>query len=213
MAGMDLRFRHEAESISMTADRQATGWKLRLPGDRQYDVEFELSDDMIATIHARSAGTGAGPAAERTLRVPYARIGQDLLCSWEGQVYRFSREGTRASRTDSPDKSGTVSAPTGGVVVELAVSVGQAVEADQPIAVIEAMKVMTPVDAPYAGTVGKLFVTVGQRVEQGMAIAHVDKPQQTMDIEAPRSVPETRASIAHHNRKGEGTGVERSSGA
>jgi len=60
------------------------------------------------------------------------------------------------------------------VVADLLVTVGQEVEVYQPVAVIEAMKVMTPIDALIAGRVAELFVERGQRIEQGAAIARIE---------------------------------------
>ncbi len=68
-----------------------------------------------------------------------------------------------------------MTAPTGGVVADVLVAKGQPVEAFEQIAVIEAMKVMTPVEAPRAGVVAKLFVTRGQRIEQGAEVAKLER--------------------------------------
>lgn len=57
--------------------------------------------------------------------------------------------------------------PLAGMVESLAVSVGQKVAEGDKIAVIEAMKMKTPIMARHSGTVAHIAVTAGQAVEAG----------------------------------------------
>lgn len=57
--------------------------------------------------------------------------------------------------------------PLAGMVESLAVSVGQKVAEGDKIAVIEAMKMKTPIMARTSGTVTHIAVTAGQAVEAG----------------------------------------------
>jgi len=54
-----------------------------------------------------------------------------------------------------------------GKVVSLLVKVGDAVEKDQPLLVLEAMKMENEVRAPRAGVVKEILVTASQTVETG----------------------------------------------
>lgn len=63
-----------------------------------------------------------------------------------------------------------VTAPMSGVVVELPIAVGDAVEVGQVVAVIEAMKLKSPLAATSAGTVTSVDVSVGQPVEAGATL-------------------------------------------
>ena len=54
-----------------------------------------------------------------------------------------------------------------GTVVRIAVEVGAAVAAGQPLLWLEAMKMEHAVRAPVAGVVAELPVAVGQQVAQG----------------------------------------------
>ncbi|MDD5306580.1 MAG: acetyl-CoA carboxylase biotin carboxyl carrier protein subunit [Deltaproteobacteria bacterium] len=56
-------------------------------------------------------------------------------------------------------------APMVGKVVKVLVTVGQEVEEDEPVVMIEAMKVEMPVVAPESGKVSAVHVKEGQTVE------------------------------------------------
>jgi glutaconyl-CoA/methylmalonyl-CoA decarboxylase subunit gamma len=61
-------------------------------------------------------------------------------------------------------------APMSGVVVEVMVSVGQQVSAGETVAVIEAMKMKTPIVMQQSGTVAAINASVGDAVQVGQAI-------------------------------------------
>lgn len=63
--------------------------------------------------------------------------------------------------------------PLAGVVESVAVAVGQAVCAGDRIAVIEAMKMKTPVHAVHAGTVRTVAIAPGQAVEAGAVLMSI----------------------------------------
>jgi biotin carboxyl carrier protein len=78
--------------------------------------------------------------------------------------------GGRRGAIGGKDTLGQVTAPLAGVVVEFRVAVGDAIEAGQPLLVIEAMKMQNEIQAPHAGTVTAVHYEAGQRVEQGALV-------------------------------------------
>lgn len=56
-------------------------------------------------------------------------------------------------------------APLSGIVAEIVVAVGDVVEVDQPVAVLEAMKMKTIIGAHKAGRVTAIYVIPGDGVE------------------------------------------------
>jgi acetyl-CoA/propionyl-CoA carboxylase biotin carboxyl carrier protein len=63
--------------------------------------------------------------------------------------------------------SGEVAAPMQGTIVKTLVSVGDSVEAGQPVVVLEAMKMENHVNAEKAGTVSEVRVSAGDTVGTG----------------------------------------------
>src|SRR5262249_46035607 len=61
----------------------------------------------------------------------------------------------------------SVTAPMPGTVIRVLVAEGDTVQPRQPLVVLEAMKMETPLTSPYEATVQKLHVAEGDRVEGG----------------------------------------------
>ena len=64
-----------------------------------------------------------------------------------------------------------------GLIVDVLVSVGEAVTKGQKVAVLEAMKTQQPFLAPFDGVVETLSVVKGQQVEDGQAVAIIGAPK------------------------------------
>jgi acetyl/propionyl-CoA carboxylase alpha subunit len=77
--------------------------------------------------------------------------------------------------------AGSLTAPLPGTVVRVCAKPGDAVEADQALVVLEAMKMEHQVRAPAAGRLVELRVSVGQTVDQGMVLAVVDSEADSGD--------------------------------
>jgi acetyl/propionyl-CoA carboxylase alpha subunit len=71
------------------------------------------------------------------------------------------------------DVSGTVTAPMPGTVVRVLTAPGAQVDAREPLVVVEAMKMETPLLAPYAGTVAAVHVAEGDRVAGGAVLVEL----------------------------------------
>jgi len=67
-----------------------------------------------------------------------------------------------------------VAAPLAGNIWKITVEVGSAVEEDDEILIIEAMKMETPIYAPCEGTVTEIRVKEGDAVEEDDVLAVID---------------------------------------
>ena len=65
----------------------------------------------------------------------------------------------------------TIRAEIGASVWKIAAHAGTALAEDDPIIILESMKLEIPVMAPHAGVVMEILVAEGQQVEEGQAIA------------------------------------------
>lgn len=65
-------------------------------------------------------------------------------------------------------------APLAGKVIRMDMEVGKAVEEDEEVLIIEAMKMETPVYAPCSGTVTEIKVEIGEEVEEDDILALID---------------------------------------
>jgi len=67
----------------------------------------------------------------------------------------------------------TVATEVAGKVWKVLVRVGDAVAADQDLAIVESMKMEIPVCAPAAGTVRQVLVAEGEPVAEGQAFVEL----------------------------------------
>ena len=68
-----------------------------------------------------------------------------------------------------------VYAPMQGSVVELLLGPGDEVEEDEPVLLIEALKMKIPVAAPADGVLREYLVEVGQEIESDTILAVIDE--------------------------------------
>ncbi len=77
--------------------------------------------------------------------------------------------------SDSDDRhAGEVKAPIPGLVTSIFVKTGQQVEKNQPLVILEAMKMENEIDSPVAGTVREIHVSDGQSVEKGSLMVTIE---------------------------------------
>jgi acetyl/propionyl-CoA carboxylase alpha subunit len=82
-----------------------------------------------------------------------------------------------AAATDhrGPGEQSTVTAPMPGTVIRLLVAAGDSVRARQPLVVLEAMKMETPLTSPYDAVVRAVHVAEGDRVAGGAVLVELEE--------------------------------------
>jgi acetyl-CoA carboxylase biotin carboxyl carrier protein len=73
-------------------------------------------------------------------------------------------------------KSITVSADVAGSVWKIEVAVGDTVEADQDLMILESMKMEIPASAPQGGVVRKILVEQGEAIAEGQGLLVIECP-------------------------------------
>ena len=134
--------------------------KLRITVEgKVYDVTVEelVENGHAAPIYPAIAGTGASSAvaASGPLAAPLPTP---------------AAPAAPAQATAASASPGAELCPLGGVVDAVEVTVGQQVAEGDKIAVVEAMKMKTPIHAHHSGTVASIAVKPGDPVEAGAVL-------------------------------------------
>lgn len=67
-----------------------------------------------------------------------------------------------------------IEAPLAGKIIQMNLAVGQNVDEDEEVLIIEAMKMETPVYSPCSGTVKEVKAKQGDDVEEDQVLAVID---------------------------------------
>ena len=105
----------------------------------------------------------AGPEPDADFQVTVAGRG------WPVRLYRHRPRGA----TGAAEAGGLVASPLAGTLARLEVAEGQRVEQGQLLAVVEAMKMETPLLAPFSGVVVGVLCTVGGPVAAGQIVVEL----------------------------------------
>ncbi len=124
------------------------------------DAEIIQLGDRMVVRTAEGAHTAAAVRHGDTVHVSY--LGRTFVVEKAKRV--------RASRGGA---DGELRAPMPGVIVDVLVSEGDAVQRGDKVVVLEAMKTQQPFTAPFAGRVATLKVAKGQQVAEGELLASV----------------------------------------
>jgi biotin carboxyl carrier protein len=103
----------------------------------------------------------------------------EVLANLAGRTIPIVVNGRRSGRGGAEgggaaDGEQTVAAPMPGRVVRVLVARGEAVEARQPVVVVEAMKMENELRSPKAGRVKDVAVEAGTSVEAGRALVVIE---------------------------------------
>jgi biotin carboxyl carrier protein len=129
--------------------------KLRVTVEgKSYEVEVEVLDDTGGLAHLASSHPAAHAAPSPAPAAPMP-----------------STSTAPAPRAAPSSASGdVVVAPIVGTVLQVKVAVGDAVELNHVLLVMEAMKMETNVASPMAGRIKAVHVTPGQAVKAGQVM-------------------------------------------
>ena len=162
---MNHRYRCGADTVELAMERLTDGWSVETPDGRKWRLRsLSVTDGMVRLC------TVAEDGIERWIEMPVRRIAGTIELAWHGSVWRFA---PAAAGDDPAAASGVLLAPMVGVVAEVRARAGDVVARGQPIATIEAMKIIAPVNAPFAGKVVSIRVQKGDRVEMGAVLAEI----------------------------------------
>jgi 3-methylcrotonyl-CoA carboxylase alpha subunit len=179
-ARADAQRRGEPDSPWASAD----GWRMGLSGAqplrmdwRGHALELQVTgvadafrlDGEHGSVEVRLLGTEDG---HLTLaldgvpqRLPARRCGDDFLVHVDGRRFRFHPAQPFGYEVGTEASADRLRAPMPGRIVALQVALGDRVEAQQPVLVMEAMKMELALKSPLTGVVSELRVAVGDTVD------------------------------------------------
>ena len=158
-----LRLRRRSESIVIEVAQEAGGCRVVVDGRT-----FAVSGIAIVPGEAR-AFIDAAP-----LRCSFVRDGDDLHVMHGGATLKFSLPQIDAASFAADALSdGRATAPMPGQIIAVFAKAGDRVRRDQPVLVLEAMKMEHTIVAPVDGTLERLPLAVGDRVVEGAELFQI----------------------------------------
>ena len=157
---------------------ELTDWRRDFPLGRR-SVRIEEGEFRLAEYRAFLADNAASIAAFQLSReAAFAAERADWEARGEfSRVAALTEDAADAAPTGAvevPEGCEVIEAPFGGVLWSWSIAEGAQVKAGDTIAVIEAMKMESPVVAPASGTVRKLYLAERQPVTPGAALFALD---------------------------------------
>lgn len=142
------------ELIEVRWRRDADGIWIETPrGVFGFDLDGEMTDDA---------------------RIAYRAMERSTDGHWAGLSFMRAGDAVSAAAAGGAKKGVRVRAQMPGKILRVLVAEGAAVEKDQAIVVMEAMKMENEIRAPQAGKIGKVRVNEGQAVETGADLCLID---------------------------------------
>ncbi len=92
--------------------------------------------------------------------------------AWSG-LHKIEIQDMEAAVSRPRSGDGRIKAPIPGLITRVLVEPGTAVQADQPVLVLEAMKMENEIRAPFEGVVQSISVTTGQSVVRNEVVAEI----------------------------------------
>jgi 3-methylcrotonyl-CoA carboxylase alpha subunit len=152
----------------------------------EVDAEVQVSRDSIAVELDGTQVEFAQPLVDgRSITLASDKSGLPFVARREGAKVSIAREGLSVNATIRPrielpreegrlDRAGNViEAPLYGVVSQLHVALGDAVERGAPVLQMEAMKLIHTLKAPVPGRIEQIRCTVGDIVPAGAILVEI----------------------------------------
>lgn len=153
-------------------------------GEKDYKVKIELKNNSFvislsdfetsASIESLTTNSFLLRIGEKVSTVYYAQDDSKLHVFIKGKIYTFEREeGRRAEISHEEMGERVVTSPLPGTVTKIHVREGEEIEKNQPLIVIESMKMENVIVSPLKGVVSKIFVSEGKLVNGNEALAEI----------------------------------------
>jgi acetyl-CoA/propionyl-CoA carboxylase biotin carboxyl carrier protein len=152
--------------------RASSWWRLAIGGGEPVEVVIGPGEAEVRRTGPESFAITSGNSRQKWT---YASHGEEMWLSCGGWAWA-ARKGDSAEAGEAL-ADGDLRAPMPGQVLLVPASVGQAVNAGDPVVVLESMKMELVMTAPMDGRVAELSVAAGDRVAVDQSLARVEAPE------------------------------------
>ncbi|RUO32077.1 3-methylcrotonyl-CoA carboxylase [Aliidiomarina sedimenti] len=175
---------HQRPAGSANPWQAGSAWRLNQPALQH--IELVYDDELLRLEVASNGDTFMVKTGEQTVELHARLSGERLEVTHQDHQFTlkvalgerhytlFSSHGRvnyqlvdKDSAFGLEEDAGTLTAPMNGTIVSVNVEVGDKVEKDQPLVVMEAMKMEYTIKATVDGTVEQVFFQAGELVSDG----------------------------------------------
>ena len=132
---------------------------------RKYNVQVNGKTYLVEVEDAKESTAAAPAISNTTYAAPVPISSGPVAAASPVSPTTVPNSPTAAASAPSAESNGKVKAPLPGKILEIRVSVGDKVTYNQPLCVLEAMKMENEICAPMAGTVSEVHISQGDTVD------------------------------------------------
>lgn len=135
------------------------------------ETEVEIAKGVRCMIKLVHIGTKVGDDGYRKFIFEINGFRRDIYVKDENSITAVFK--TTVKMADAGNVN-HISPPIKGTVMAIHVSVGEKVKKNQPLAIVEAMKMETEITSPKDGTISNILIAQGDAVEKGQLIMELE---------------------------------------
>lgn len=167
----------DGQPVEIESGEYGSRISVKLPGKSEVDLRlFSRTEGCVRFVKSDTEVDADNVSTGELTEIDVSQSVRGIEISYKGRAYVFETDSARSgakSKKEQKPKSGSIVAPMVGLVADVLVLEGEVVEAYQPLAIVEAMKVMATLEAPFAGTIQKVYVHKGDQLAHGAPIIDV----------------------------------------
>jgi len=154
-----FKIKDQVYTININKEKDQTVIKIN---EKDIPVEFQKIDDNLYSIILEG----------KSLTIGVLRNGKNLQVFMDGDLYEIEAISEREQRKSSQVLSGVqeIKSPMPSRVVKILKEVGDEVDVDEGVIVVEAMKMESELKSPIEGKVTDILVNEGDAVEAGTSL-------------------------------------------
>jgi biotin carboxyl carrier protein len=165
---MQYRLLHSNEVYDVGIHKENDGFIVTI-GDKEYEVSELAARDNYLTFKI----------GDHKQSMYFAQDDKKTYIALDGEYYivERARPASSGSRVAGHEQENSIASPMPGLLVKLAVKVGDMVQVGDTLAIVEAMKMQNELRAPIAGRVGTVNFKEGDQVDALQTIVEIE-PQE-----------------------------------